>query len=295
VISRPDPFEVLTAWHADPFVAVPLVAAAGWYLRAVALVGRRFPRAPWPARRTSSLLGGLAVATVALLSPIDRYAEVFLWVHMVQHLLLILVIPPLLLLAAPLTLARRAKGHAGWPTALTRAGRTRMARTLTHPVLGWVAFAVILAGSHFSPLYQEALEHRSVHALEHLMYLGGGVLFWAPVLGGDWPGRRLSRPLRLLYLVAAGPVNTVTALAIVSSGSVLYPHYARLQRAWGPSPVEDQRMAGALMWVVGDLALVIAGVLVLAAWMRRDRASTERAEARIDAARLRHGAGADAP
>jgi cytochrome c oxidase assembly factor CtaG len=276
----PSVSEILTAWHVDAWVVVPVVLGTTAYLAAARRTSRRYPAAAWPAARTAAFLAGGALLVVALQSPVDVYADSFLWVHMVQHLLLTMVVAPLLLLGAPVTLWLRTSG----PTGRRRARRLLQsagARVLTHPLVAWLLFAAVLVGSHFSPLYQTALEREPVHALEHLLYLGTGLLFWWPAIGLDPSPHRLTAPLRVLYLFAAAPVNTVTALAIYGSKEVLYPHYLLRREVWGPDPLMDQAMAGALMWIVGDLILLVAVGGVLARWMRDERRLGERLDARL--------------
>lgn len=284
--SRPSVPAVLGAWSFDPALVLALVLAASLYLRGVVAFDRGHPGAPWPRGRAAAFLAGLAAIEVALQSPVDRYADLLFWVHMVQHLALSMVAPPLLLLGAPMTLAlRSARG----PLRRRIAGvaGSRVATIAGHPLVGWLAFVAVLLATHFSPLYEAALEHDWVHELEHALYLGSGLLFWFPVVGVDPARRRLAHPLRLLYLFLAGPVGTVTALAIYSAGRVLYPHYARISPPWGPGAIGDQRLAGVIMWIGGDLLLVVALAAVVVAWMRHDRALGERLDRRLDTERPR--------
>jgi cytochrome c oxidase assembly factor CtaG len=293
-LAPPTLARVLAAWTFAPLVLVPLFVVGWLYLRGVRRVAHRFPANPWPRRRTAWFLGGLGVIVVALASPVDAYAGVLLWVHMIQHVLLAFVAAPMLVAAAPVTLSLRALAPSGRPRRLVqRTVHGRVVRGLTNPLVAWVLFAATMAGTHFSPLYEASLEHPVVHDLEHLLYLSAGLLFWYPVVGIDPSAWRMPHPLRLLYVILAGPVNTFVALAIYSSGSVLYPYYASLQRTWGPSPLGDQQWAGAIMWVSGDIALLIAVVLVAAAWMRYDRIEAARIDRRLDEqeARLRLGGG----
>jgi putative membrane protein len=275
---------ILGAWSFDPTVVLLLVMAATLYGYGVLRFERDHPGARWPRTRTAAFAGGLVAVEVALQSPIDGYAGLFFWVHMVQHLILTMVAPPLLLLGAPMTLALRStRGPGRRRIAGLAAGR--WARIAGHPLVGWSAFVAVLFATHFSPLYQASLEHGWVHQLEHALYLGSGLLFWFPVVGLDPARRRLAHPLRLVYLFLAGPVGTVTALAIYSAGHVLYPHYARVSPPWGPGPLADQRLAGVVMWIGGDLLLVAALAAVLGAWMRHDRALGQRLDRRLDAGR----------
>src|SRR5439155_27357025 len=128
---------------------------------------------------------------------------------------------------------------------------SRVVRVLTHPVVAWLVFASVMWGTHFSPLFNESLENPLLHQLEHALYLTAALLFWWPVLGADPAPWRLPYPVRALYAFLQMPQNTFLALAIYSSSNVLYAHYATLQRTWGPAPLEDQQLAGGLMWVIG--------------------------------------------
>jgi cytochrome c oxidase assembly factor CtaG len=270
--------EVLGRWHFEP-VAVALVAVALLaYLR-----GRRRTAsgAPWD-RRDSAFLAGLGAAVLALVSPVGTYAEALLSVHMVQHLLLALVAAPLLVGSHPL---QRLLGVL--PDALAaeirRVGEGRVVGFLLRPVVCWLVFAVTGWIVHFSPLFDLALRHPPVHGAEHALFLASGVLFWAPVFGvgpggPGGAGPPLSYPLRLLYLALAMPQNTFLALAISSATTPLYETYGRLGRQWGPSLLADQRQGGGIMWVAGDLALLVAVLAVAAAWGGQETRRSEEEE-----------------
>jgi putative copper resistance protein D len=231
----------------------------------------------------------LAVVAVALLSPVDTYADALLSVHMAQHVLLTLVAAPLLLLGQPGALALRVvapERRRRW----LAVGHGRVARLASSPVLAWTGFAAAGWVIHFSPLFDAALRSQPVHALEHVLFLGTALLFWWPVVGGH-PGRRpLPHPVRLLYLGVAMPQNTFLALAVLGANGVLYSHYADLARPWGPSPLADQRQGAGLMWVAGDLLLLVSVLLVAGAWAGHEQRTTERAERAEDAAAAAGGA-----
>ena len=245
--------DVLGRWHVEPVAVALVLAALLAYLQ-----GRRrmVPGGGWD-RRDAALLGGVGTVLVALVSPSGTYAEALLSVHMVQHLLLVLIAAPLLVASRPLErLLGTPLGSGGGPG--------RSLRLLLHPVVAWLLFAATGWIVHFSPLFDLALRHPPVHGLEHALFLGSGLLFWTPVLGAA--ERRLSHPLRLLYLALAMPQNTFLALAISSAGSPLYETYVELARTWGPSPLADQRQGGGIMWVAGDLTLLVAVLAVAGRW-----------------------------
>jgi putative copper resistance protein D len=135
--------------------------------------------------------------------------------------------------------------------------------------------------THFSPLFDAALEDETLHRLEHALYLGSALLFWWPVVGADPSPHRLGYPARLFYLALGMPLSSFLGLVIYSAQTVLYPHYLTLERAWGPSPLDDQRLAGGIMWVGGDAAFVLALVLVVAAWLRYEERANLREDARL--------------
>ena len=274
--------DVLSVWTFPPFVLVPALIAGWLYLTGARAVARRYPRAPWPRARVAWFLSGLATILIALASPVDVYAEVFLWVHMVQHILLSMVAPPLLLLGMPITLTLRALPRDRARRTIVRLLHGRVLKYLSYPVLAWLLFVGVLVGVHFSPLYEASLEHQPIHDVEHLLFLSSGLLFWWPVVGLDQTPWRMPHPLRMLYLFVAAPVNTFVALAIYSAGSVLYPFYTHVARTYGMSPLDDQRWGGAVMWVTGDLALLLSVVLVAGAWARHERLEEIRLDARLD-------------
>src|SRR5262249_37485932 len=155
---------------------------------------------PFPRWRITSFVSATLVLWAALVPPMDAYADRQFAMHMVQHVLLMLVAAPLLLLGTPLVLARLA-APAPWRRLFARALRPPAIQTLQFPALTWSAFAAVMWGSHNSTLYEAALERPLVHACEHALYLGAALLFWLPVVGAEPSPWRMSHPLRLLYLM----------------------------------------------------------------------------------------------
>lgn len=267
--------DVLGAWHLEPPVVAALVVAALAYRSAVRARSRSAVRAVGvPGRRQWAFYGGVATVAVALLSPLATYAEALLSVHMVQHLVLTLVAAPLIVLGRPLTVLTAGRE--------LRLGRLAgLARVAGHPLVAWVVFAAAGWAIHFSSLFDLALRSPPAHAGEHALFLGTALLFWAPVAGAGLGSRApMAHPLRLLYLAVAMPQNTFLALAIFSSGDVLYRSYAAVARDWGPSPLADQRTAGGLMWVAGDLLLLVSVLLIANAWANHEARQNAAAEAR---------------
>jgi putative membrane protein len=251
--------------------AAAVVYEMGWRV----LVTTRTTRATPPWRRWT-FHAGLAVVAAALLPPLDIWAHDRLSAHMVQHLLLTLVAAPLLVAGRPLLVATAALSD-DHRRRLLRVGRTPALALLAHPLVAWLVLAAVGWIVHFSPLFDLALEHPLAHAAEHALFLGSALLFWRPVLGTAVHGR-LSHPLRLLYLAVAMPQNTFLALAISSSSRPLYDHYVQVARASGFSALDDQRLAGGIMWVGGDLTLLVAVLAVAGAWAIHEERVTRRRE-----------------
>jgi len=277
VAPEPNAASVLGAWPFEPLVWLGLGLAGWWYVRAY----RRVPA--YPSVRRIHWLIGLATAGLALASPVAVYEGSLFWVHMVQHLLLTMVAAPLLVLGAPVTLALRASSPARRSSRL-RALHSGPVRFLTHPAVTWTTFALVMWLTHFTPLYDLALENELAHIAEHLLYLTAACLFWWPVIGLDPGASRLGWPGRIAYLFLAMPQQSFLGVAIHQAKDPLYEHYATLTRTWGPTPLGDQQLAGTIMWVAGDFLFIAALVLAVLAWMRNDQRATRHLDRRLDEA-----------
>jgi cytochrome c oxidase assembly factor CtaG len=279
-VQQPSLTIVLSTWSPDPLPWIGIAVAIVGYLAAVQVVNRHHPLNRVPGWRTAAWLGGVAVVAVALVSAVHAYANSLFTVHMVQHLLLAMVAPPLLALGAPVTLALRVASPAVRRGALLPLLHSRVVRGISWPPFGWALFATVMWATHFSPIFNLALENEAIHTAEHVLYLAAGVLFWWPVIGADPIRWRLSPIGRMVYLASQMPFNTAVGLAIYFSPAVLYPHYAFLGRTWGPDPFTDQQFAGIVMWGIGDVILLGAVVLAVAAWLRDDEMHSRRARER---------------
>jgi putative copper resistance protein D len=275
-------WQLLGTWTFDPLPAAGIIAAAVAYCWAAVAVSRRQPGRPWPKRRTASFLGGLVLTWIVLLGPIGAYDDVFFWAHMVQHIALMMVIAPLLLLGSPVLLLLRVTRPAARRRWIVPVLRSRAVYVLTGPVLTWVLFAGVLLGTHFSPFYDYALQHPNVHEfIEHPLYLGVALLYYYPLLDAN-PCRRFMAPeLRVLSLGLMMVPETLTGFFIYASNYVLYPFYTTVSRPFGPGPLADQQIGGVLMWAGGMVIDTGWLALACAAWLRSDRVKTRRLDAQI--------------
>lgn len=222
---------------------------------------RRSRPALFPSWRLYCFLGGLLSIWIAIASPLDTLDALSLFAHMAQHLILMSVAPPLLLLGAPVVPLLR-----GLPRAIVRDGfgpffRSRslhnLALFLTHPVFAWMAMNVAFLGWHVPQAYELALRSPGWHQVEHACFFATSLLFWFPVVQ-PWPSvSRGSRWAMLPYLMTADLINTALSAFLAFSGRVVYPSYAAAPRVFGVSALADQAAAGALMWVAGSILFLI--------------------------------------
>lgn len=284
---------LVEGWSFEADLWIPVLLAGVIYWRAVVLVDRRHPGNPVPRWRMWSWMLGLAVIVLALGSPIEFYDTTLFSVHMIQHLLLTMVAAPLLVMAAPITLLLRVARPEARKRWILPVLNSRVVRVLATPVVTWGLFAAVMWFSHFSPLFDAALEDSSLHRLEHALFLGTALLFWWPVIGADPSPHRMGHPGRILYLALGMPLSSLLGLVIFSARIPLYEHYLGLERTWGMTPLEDQQWAGGIMWAGGDLGFVIALVAAVVVWLRHEEREGEREDARL-ARRRAHVAAAAA-
>jgi cytochrome c oxidase assembly factor CtaG len=263
---------VLTHWEFAPVVTVAVVVAAAAYLWGAWRVARRHPARPWPWWRTALFLGGLAVVVLATEGGIGAYDDVLFWDHMVQHLMLLMVAPPMLVAAQPVTLLLHASRNP-LHTWAKRAVRSRIAAFLTWPPFGLAAYAATIVGTHLTGLTHEILINQTLHNAEHVLYLVVGYLFFLPLLGHEPIRWRLSYPMRLLVLALAMPIDTFTGLILGYAGRG-YVVTVGPRPPGSPGPVQDVHWAGAAMWVGGDAIMFAYMMIVVWMWARDERADS---------------------
>jgi cytochrome c oxidase assembly factor CtaG len=276
--------DALTAWQFVPQVSAALTAAFLLYLFGTWRVRREHPSRPWPLRRTLSFAAALAAIAVATQSSIGAYDDVLFWIHMVQHLLLIMVAPPLLVTGRPVMLLLHAAGNPVH-TWTKKAIRSRAVTGLTCPFVAAPVYAAVIVGTHLTSFMNTVLVHPLVHDLEHLLYLAAGYLFFLPVLGSEPIRWRLSYPGKFFLLALAMPVDTFVGVVLTQANHELFPAYAASGRDWGPSLLADLHAGGAVMWVGGD-ALMLLYILILAVAVLRERSDKVTAGRWLESARL---------
>lgn len=260
-------------------VVLVLVAAVA-YGTAVPGVWHRYGRRSLPPYRVTCFGLGLLTAAACLSGPMDRLAEARFSAHMVQHVLLMLVAAPLLVLGTPLTVLVLSLSVRGRRQITTPALRSRGGRWMLSPRVGWTSFVVVLCGSHLPAVYDAAVAHEGLHAVEHATYLLTAMLFWSAVAGLELGPPRASYPARLLFLFLSMAAMAVLGEALATADRPLYPYYVATDRAAGVSALADQHSGAVIMWLGGTFTVVPAMALVVLAWMAEDERQTRRQEAR---------------
>ena len=245
----------LGAWTFDPVLGGSLAVAAVLYAWGAWSVSSRHPDSPWAGRKTACFQSAIALLWVSLQGPIGVYDDTFFWAHMVQHVVMVMVAAPLLVLGAPVLLILRVSSPQIRRRWVVPVLRSRVAYALTNPVTTWLLLAVVIVGEHFTPFYEFALEHEGVHRfVEHPLFLGAALLYFYPLLPGNLTTRRVSPAVRMVSLSLMMVPETMTGFFIYASPFVMYPFYSHVYRAFGPGALADQQLGGALMWA-GSMAI----------------------------------------
>lgn len=264
-MAGPTLADLVTGWTFDGGAAVATGAAGGLYALGVHRLGLRGRR--WSSARSLAMAGALAAAVVATQSGVGRYEGERLWVHMVQHVLLGMVVPLLVVLAAPLTLALQA-GRPGTRRLLRTVLHGRAAAVLAHPLVGWCLFGGGLVALYLTPLLDLAARYGLIHLAVHGHVVGAGILFLAPLVGVDPVPARLTPPARLLALLVAVPFHAFVALALLSSRTPVAPDAYPL--------LDDQRTAAALFWGAGEIFTALAAAIVVRQWWTAEQRASAR-------------------
>lgn len=280
---------IMRSWTIPLIPTIGVIVLAILYLRgwrlASATRARELP--PW---RMLSFLSGIAIAWLAIASPLDALGQFLLFAHMTQHVLLMTVAPVLIVLGAPTVPILRGLPRtfvkndiAPW---MNSKGFHAVRDFITHPAFVWVITNVSLAVWHSPPLYELALRNNAWHEVEHGCFFFTFLLFWWIVIQ-PWPSRmKWSRWLIVPFLAGADIVNTGVSLFLVFYGKVIYPTYAHVTMIFGIHPLTDQTAAGAEMWVMGGMVYLIAIMIIIMQLLspgrtRRATFAYEHAHARV--------------
>lgn len=279
---------VLLSWDWRPSVlfvlsVVGILYTVGWLRlrrRTRSTVPATHQRHPLVTRwRLLAYLSGLFVLGLALLSPIDVLSGQLFFMHMIQHLLLVMVAPPLLLLANPMpfllwglpTRGRREIG--GVISALLRRDSSfrHSLRAVTTPPVLWMIMVISIIGWHDPTAYNATLRNRFIHDVEHLNFFLAGMLFWWHVTGaGPRLHKRRGQLGRIAFVIAAIPPNMLTGVVLAFGRAPFYTYYTSIPRLWGIDALADQQIGGIIMWVPGSMMYIIAALILIARLLQKE-------------------------
>lgn len=285
------PETVWGAWNGDPLLLLGLLAVTGLYALGVyrlwyrAGIGNGVRR--W---QVAAFGGGLGALVVALVSPLEGVAGALFSAHMVQHLILILGAAPLLVLGAPLYVCLWGLPMRWRTTLAERWHGAERVRTLwhglTHPLFVWGLYAATMWGWHAPPLFSAALHNDLVHEVEHLSFLFAAMGFcW--ILLRPMGRRRLSRGMGILYLFTTSAHGSLLGVLIAFAPRPWYAHYVDTAPAWGLTPLQDQQLAGLIMWIPVGMAYAGLAAVLFVLWIKDVELETRRSERRSTARRAR--------
>jgi putative membrane protein len=216
---------------------------------------------------------GLALIFLSLNGWLHDLSDYYLFsAHMVQHLMLTLVAPPLLIMGTPGWMLRPALR---WP------GVRAMARWLTSAPRAFLIFNVAITVWHLPPVYSLAMAHHPVHIVQHLCFMISATLMWWPILSPLPELPRLSYPTQILYLFLMTIPMSLVAVCIAYSGHALYLAYASAPRLWGMTPLQDQMLGALIMWVPGGLFFMAIISVVFLRWQQQGEGLDSAAAAQV--------------
>jgi len=264
----------LTQWNWEPSIVIGTALVVGLYLYAVGPLRRKYHLAESVKRgQVCSFLLGVSIMFLALVSPLDELGDSYLFsAHMVQHLCLTIVVPPLLLLGTP-----------GWlvEPLLRKAMIFRIARVLTFPVVAFFLYNIDFWLWHAPPLYNAALENQGIHIFEHATFIVFGVIYWWPVFSPSALLPRLSMGGQVLYLFLSG-MPAVALGAGLTFLPPLYAPYLAAPRIWGLTAATDQQLGGLIMWIPGNIFYIVIASILFISWMQGQEAKQREEEALAD-------------
>jgi cytochrome c oxidase assembly factor CtaG len=260
----------LTQWDWDPSLVIGAVLIVGLYLYAIGPLRKRHQFEPVRKGQVFAFMLGVGLMFLALVSPLDELGDSYLFsAHMVQHLFLTIVGPPLLLIGTPEWFVR--------PLVRNRALFAIM-RFLTHPAVAFVVFNADFFLWHAPALYNATLENQNIHIFEHMTFIIFGLLFWWPIFSPSKDLPRLSIGGQILYLFFSG-MPVVLLGAGLTFAPPLYAPYIAAPRVWGISAATDQQLGGLIMWVPGNIIFIIIMSALFLRWMQnkeKEQAAKER-------------------
>lgn len=269
----------------DPFFlagCLLLLALYGWGVLRLRKRGDR-----WPVGRTVAFATGVLTVGMVMCTGLDDYGMVMFSVHMVQHMVLSMLSPLLLLLGAPVTLALRTlptagRGRVGPRELLVRLLHSRLLRIVTHPAFTLPLFIASLYGLYFSPLFDFLMGSRAGHLAMMLHFLGVGLVFFWPIMGVDPGPHRPGHVMRMLELFAGMPFHAFFGIAVMMASEPLVTTFLHPAASLGVDPLGDQTAAGGIAWAFSEIPSVVVLVALLFQWYTSEQRQARRSDRAAD-------------
>ena len=275
------PARLLTAWTLEPVLLLVILILGGLYLYGVHRLHKRGDH--WSKARTFAFCGlGLGSAVVATQSALGTYDTVLISVHMAQHMILSMVTPLACAIGSPVTLALRTlpARPRQWLLAVLH---SRLAKVLCFPLVGFVLFVLSPWALYFSGWYEATLRSPVLHDLLHLHFIAVGALFFWPLLGLDPVPGRVIYPFRLILTFLTLPFHAFLGITIMSATTLIAEDwYTSFNRPWPPSPLQDQYLAGGLLWGSGDIVGLFFFAVLFVQWVKQSQREARREDRRLD-------------
>jgi cytochrome c oxidase assembly factor CtaG len=264
----------LTQWNWEPSILIGTALMVGFYLYAIGPLRKKHNLTPATRGQVFAFMSGVLLVFLSLVSPLDELGDSYLFsAHMVQHLVLTLIGPPLLLIGIPAWMAQ---------PLLRNAAIFRIAKFLALPVVAFFLFNSDFWLWHAPPLYDATLENQAIHIFEHLTFIGFALLYWWPIFSPLEEGLpRLPLGGQILYMFMGG-MPMVALGAGLTFAPPLYAPYLAAPRVWGISPAFDQQLGGLIMWVPGNLFFIVIVSVIFIRWMLRQDEKQREREAQLD-------------
>ncbi len=258
------------AWSFEWWVLLSLALPIVLYAIGIRNMRRRLgPGRVIGASQIGAFAIGMLMLFIALVSPIDTVADQLFSVHMVQHLLLLFAAPPFLVWSRPAVVflwAFRSRSRRSIGAIWTGLALNRLMRWLMHPNLVWVLFSGLFIFWHFPKPYAWAVENEAIHTVEHLCFFVSALMFWTIVMEPSG-SRRLSYGATLVHVATTAVLASLPGALIVLAQRPLYSVHATTPAVWGLTPMQDQQLAGVIMWVPAGFAYVLAICWLFVKWL----------------------------
>jgi len=273
------------AFGGDPFFLVGCVLALALYGWAAVRLWRRGDR--WPVGRLVAFVAGVLTVVVAMCTGLNDYGMVMFSVHMVQHMIISMVSPILLLLGAPVTLALRAlpaagRGRKGPRELLVALLHSRYMRFITHPVFTIPLFIASLYGLYFTPLFDFLMGSKVGHIAMMVHFLAVGLVFFWPIMGVDPGPHRPGYVMRMLELFAGMPFHAFFGIALMMASAPMVGTFEHPPGSLGIDALSDQNAAGGIAWAFSEVPSVIVLVALVYQWYKSDQRQARRDDRTAD-------------